>query len=285
MRLSALLAALLLVSTAQAAPNASWTLTGLDQPQSAVYASQQKLIYVANVDGELLGKDGKGYLSQVSPEGRLLKKRWLGGLNAPKGLGYYYGLLYVADLDELLEIDTGNGRVKRRFKASGTRSLSDVAVASNGVVYVSDAQGNAIWRLSGDNFSQIVKDAALQTPHGLVLDKGQLVVASWGREAQGEAPAEQSWLQAIDLDSRAVQPRFAPIPFGNLDGLAADGKGGYYVSDFALGNLFHLAADGEVRLWLPLEQGIADLAILPGKGLLVPNLSAGTLSLYPLDKP
>lgn len=284
MRLPVLLAGLLLSAGASAAPTATWTLSGLDQPESAVYASQQKLIYVANVGGEPLARDGNGYLSQVSVDGKLVKKRWFGGLNAPKGLGYYYGLLYVTDIDELLEIDTGNGRVKRRFKAPGAKFLNDVAVAGNGVVYVSDLGTNTIWRLSGDSFTAIVKSEELQAPNGLLLDKGQLVVASWGKEAQGDNPAEQSWLKVVDLNSRAVQARFAPIPLGNLDGLAADGKGGYYVSDFMLGNLFHISAGGEVQLWLPLEQGIADLAVLPSKGLLVPNIVTGTLSLYPLDK-
>ncbi|MDP3857347.1 MAG: hypothetical protein Q8Q73_06250 [Stagnimonas sp.] len=284
MRFPALLAALLLTSVAQAAPTARWTLSGFDQPESAVYASQQKLIYVASIEGDPASRDGRGYISQVSPEGRLLKKRWYGGLNAPKGLAYYYGLLYVADIDELLEIDTGNGRVKRRFKAPGAKFLNDVAVSGSGVVYVSDTATNTIWRLSGDSFTGIVKSAELQAPNGLLVDKGQLVVASWGKEAQGEAPAEQSWLQAVDLESRAIQPRFSPIPLGNLDGLAPDGKGGYYASDYALGNLFHIASDGEVQLWIPLEQGIADLAILPGKGLLVPNMVSGTLTLFPFDK-
>jgi len=284
MRLPALITGVLLASVAQAAPTARWTLAGFDQPESAVYATQQKLIYVSNLDGEPLAKDGKGYISQVSTDGKLIKKKWYGGLNAPKGLGYYYGLLYVADIDELLEIDTGNGRVKRRFKAPGAKFLNDVAVSSSGVVYVSDMGSNTIWRLSGDSFTAIVKSEDLHAPNGLLIDKGQLVVASWGKEAQGETPAEQSWLQAVDLNSRAVQPRFSPIPLGNLDGLAPDGKGGYFVSDFMLGNLFHVASDGEVNLWIPLEQGIADLAVLPGKGLLVPNMVSGTLTLYPLDK-
>ena len=284
MRLSLLLSGLLLSVAATAAPTASWTVSGFDQPESAVYATQQKLIYVSNLDGEPTAKDGKGYLSQVSTDGKLIKKKWYGGLNAPKGLGYYYGLLYVSDIDELLEIDTGTGRIKRRFKAPGAKFLNDVAVASNGVVYVSDTATHTIWRLMGDSFTAIVKDEGLQGPNGLLVDKGQLVVASWGMDAQGDKPAEQSWLQAVNLESRAVQPRFSPIPLGQLDGLAPDGKGGYYVSDFMLGNLFHVAADGEVKLWVPLEQGIADLAVLPGKGLLVPNMLNGTLSLYPFDK-
>lgn len=284
MRFTAFLPALLLATAVQAAPTTSWTLAGFDQPESAVYASQQKLIYVASVEGDPAAKDGKGYVSQVSTDGKLIRKKWYGGLNAPKGLGYYYGLLYVADIDELLEIDTGNGRVKRRFKAPGAKFLNDIAVSGSGVVYVSDTATNTIWRLSGDSFTSIVKSEDLNSPNGLLVDKGQLVVASWGKDAQGDKPAEQSWLQAVDLDSRAIQPRFSPIPLGQLDGLAPDGKGGYYVSDYMLGNLFHVAADGEVKLWIPLEQGIADLAVLPGKGLLVPNMVNGTLSLYPFDK-
>ena len=68
-----------------------------------------------------------------------------------------------------------------------------------------------------------------------------------------------------------------------LDSVVADGRGGYYVDDASHGNVYHVAANGEAPLWLLLEPGIADLGLIPGRRLLVPNTEQGTVSAYALD--
>lgn len=270
-----------LVQAAGAEP--LWTLKGFEQPESALYVARQDVIYVSNVNGADDARDGNGYISQVSTSGKLIKKRWKTGLNAPKGLGFKAGLLYVADLDELLEIDTGNLRVLRRFKGEGAKFFNDVTVSGD-VVYVSDMVTNVVWRLFGDSFTKFVADPALENPNGLLAEKGQLLVASWGVMKPDFSTEVTGHLLSIDLGSRTVSSRFAPLPLGNLDGLIADGAGGYIVSDYMAGNIFRVSAKGEVNLWLPLEKGTADLGAIPGKAVLIPNLEQGSLTAYPFPK-
>ena len=272
----------LCASAAHAAgPVPLWTASSFANPESAIYSTQQKVLYVSNINGEPNAKDGNGFISQLSLDGKPIKREWLKGLNAPKGLGYYYGLLYIADLDELLEVDTGNGRIKRRLKAPGSKGLSDVVVTGNGTVFVSEESGNTIWRLQGGSFAPWVRDPALEGPNGLLFDKGQLVVASFGVPRADGQGAENSYLKTVDLTTKAIAARFLPIPLGNLDGLASDGKGGVVVSDFTRGNVFRIGADGQPNLWLQLTPGTADLGTAPGL-LLVPQRIENTVSAYAL---
>lgn len=261
-------------------PEPLWKAEGFSNPESVVYAKQQKLLYVSNVNGAPDARDGNGFISRVGLDGKIINREWFKGLNAPKGLGYYYGLLYVADIDELLEIDTGNGRVKRRFKAAGAKFLNDVTVTGNGTVFVSDMVTNTIWRLQGNAFTAWLGSPALQNPNGLLFDKGELLVASWGVMQPDFSTETPGYLQRVDLASAAVTAKFAPIPLGNLDGLVSDGKGNLIVSDFMRGNVFRIAADGQPRLWLQLEPGTADLGSAPGM-VLVPNMNAGSVTAYP----
>ena len=264
-----------------AAPAPLWTASGLANPDSALYSSQQKVLYVSNINGEPNAKDGNGFISQIALDGKPIKRQWLKGLNAPKGLGYYNGWLYVADIDELVEIDTGNGRIKRKLKAPGAKFLNDVTVSPNGTVFVSDQVTNTIWRLQGDSFTPWLADAALENPNGLLFDKGQLLVASWGVMKPDFSTETPGYIKTVDISTKAIAARFLPVPLGNLDGLAADGKGGYVVDDFTRGNVFRIGTDGQPNLWLQLTPGTADLGTAPGL-LLLAHRVYNTVSAYSL---
>ena len=278
-----LFASLALFSAAAMAvgPAPLWTASGFAKPESAAYSAQQNRIYLSNVNGEETAKEGKGFISLLAADGHVIKREWKTGLNAPKGIAIKGGLLYVADIDELLEIDTGNVRVLRRFKGAGAKFFNDVAVSGD-TVYVSDMVTNIIWRLQGQSFTPWLNDAALENPNGLLFSGGQLLVASWGVMKADFSTETPGYLKAVDVGSLSVAPLFTPIPLGNLDGLVADGKGGLIVSDFNKGNIFRISAKGEVKLWLPLEPGTADLGVIPGKAVLIPNMNTNTLTAYPL---
>lgn len=281
-RLAAFCLALATGLTHAAGPEPVWKTSGFANPESVVYSSLQKLLYVSNVNGAPDAKDGNGFISQVGLDGRVIQRERFKGLNAPKGMAYLRGFLYVADIDELLEIDTGNGRVTRRFKAPGAKFLNDVAVTPRGTVFVSDTLTNTIWRLQGESFTAWLSDPALEGPNGLIFDQGKLLVASWGAGMKADWSVETpGYLKAVDPETKAITARFAPIPLGNLDGLAADGKGGYVVTDHSRGNVFRIGPDGHPNLWLQLTPGTADVGTAPGL-LVLPQMSENTLSAYAL---
>src|SRR5688572_6763331 len=75
----------------------------LKVPESVLYDKANNVLYTANIDGQPAGKDGKGSIGRVSLDGKIQKAEWVTeGLDAPKGMGLHKGLLYVADLDEVV---------------------------------------------------------------------------------------------------------------------------------------------------------------------------------------
>lgn len=62
-----------------------WERGGLKSPESTLFDAKRNLIFVSNVDGQPLDKDGRGSIALLSPEGKMLNAAWQSGLNAPKG--------------------------------------------------------------------------------------------------------------------------------------------------------------------------------------------------------
>ena len=59
----------------------------------------------SSINGQILEKDGNGYISRLTPEGKVVSARWVTGLNAPKGLRSVENTLWVSDIDEVVAID------------------------------------------------------------------------------------------------------------------------------------------------------------------------------------
>ncbi|MGQ0700417.1 MAG: hypothetical protein ACT4PZ_19535 [Panacagrimonas sp.] len=291
-RTALLFVALFGCTAAAAAPTPAWVAKGFKQPESALYVAAEKAIFVSNLNGAPDGKDGNGFISRLDDAGKPVKLEWLTGLNAPKGLAYALGTLYVADIDELVAIDVKSATVLKRYPAPGAKMLNDVALEprSNfkGQVaraYVSDFADNAIWYLGDNKFSKLLQDAALETPNGLLVEGENLIIANWGvMGSEGYKTEVPGRLKAMKLDEEGIADRFSGIPLGNLDGLESDGKKGYWVSDWLAGKIIHVAADGTSTVWLQLEQGTADIGIIPGKALLVPMMLKDELRAYSLPK-
>ncbi len=185
---AALLSALTLSGLAQATePVKQWELEGLKNPESALPDTKAGIIYVSNVNGTPTDKDGNGFISKVSPEGKIVTAEWVTGLDAPKGLILSGTKLYVSDIDKLVEIDTATGKITAKFEAPGAKFLNDTAVDKDGNIYVSDMATNVIWRLSGGKFEKWLESAALKNPNGLYVEGDTLIVAAWGVMTDGFA--------------------------------------------------------------------------------------------------
>ena len=67
------------------AAKAVWRLEGFKNPESTLVSRVGDHIYVSNVNGAPTEKDGNGFISKISPDGKMIKADWATGLNAPKG--------------------------------------------------------------------------------------------------------------------------------------------------------------------------------------------------------
>lgn len=278
----ALFIAGLVSTTAMAADlEIAWEATGLDAPELAVFDSDKGVIYVSNINGEANEADGNGYLSKLSSTGEVLDKEWVAGLNAPKGLALNDGMLYVSDINRLVAIDTASGEVAATYEAPDAKFLNDVTADEDGRVFVSDMVANTIYVLESGSFDVWLHDDALENPNGLLAESNRLLVGSWGVMADDFSTEVPGHLKAIDYDTKAITDIGSGEPIGNIDGVEADGKGGYLVTDWMSGGLYHVAADGAAGLVMDLNQGSADHEVMEAEGLaVIPMMMDGKVTAY-----
>jgi sugar lactone lactonase YvrE len=276
------LASLTFAAPAAAAPQLLWETKGLAQPESVVQDPATGAIYVSNIAGAIMQKDGNGFIAKLKPDGTIATRQWVKGLNAPTGLALHDRTLYAADVDELVEINVASGEILNRYPAKGAIFLNDVAVDQDGTVYVSDTPTNTIWRLKDGLFEPWLANDALKGPSGLLVQGDKLIVSSFGQLPDQESP-ELGGLLAVDLKDQSVS-KIRDDPIGNLDGLQSLDPGIFLVTDWAAGALYRVGAKGKPERLLKLNKGSADFVYLADqKTVLVPIMLSNTLVAYKLD--
>src|SRR6266576_1631723 len=85
-QLSALVFAVLTFSAVAAEPQKLWEASGFKQPESVVFDRAAGAIYVSNVNGDPMKKDGNGFISKLGPDGKVVTREGVKGLDRPTGL-------------------------------------------------------------------------------------------------------------------------------------------------------------------------------------------------------
>jgi hypothetical protein len=151
----------------------SWeTDSVLTTVESALYDKNANVIYTSNINGDPLKKDKNGFISKISPDGKVLQLKWISGLNAPKGSTIMNGKLYVTDIDELVEINMADSSIAKKYKVPGAIFLNDAANDGKNV-YFSDMKTGKVHMLKDGKVSTFAtgKDGA----NGLAVNaKGEL---------------------------------------------------------------------------------------------------------------
>ncbi len=226
MRYAILLVLILLISCSQAQQvvvQERWSTDRIMKvPESILYDDEREVLYVSNINGSPMGKDGNGFISKLSTDGEILELEWVTGLNAPKGAGIADGTLYVTDIDELVAIDIASGAVIQRYPAPGAVFLNDVAVDGSGNVYISDSskENSVIYRFNGTEVAAWLNGDAISMPNGLSIDGDRLLV---GNSGDGS-------IKRVDLTIKSIA-RVADVGSG-IDGLRRYGEHEFVVSDW-----------------------------------------------------
>ncbi|HEY1024187.1 MAG TPA: hypothetical protein VGE26_03420 [Sphingobacteriaceae bacterium] len=122
----------------------------LTTAESVLYDGGSNTLFVSNINGEPVAKDGNGFISMLDTTGKVRNLKWATGLNAPKGMAVMDGKLYVSDVDELVEISLNSGNISKRYPVKGATFLNDVATDGKRIV-VSDSRTGKIHELkNGD---------------------------------------------------------------------------------------------------------------------------------------
>lgn len=244
--------------------------TTLKVPESVLFHKKANLLYVANIDGQPGEKDGKGSIGKLNPDGSIVKVDWVTGLNAPKGMAISGNSLWVADVDQVAEIDLNAGSIKRTIPVPGSSFLNDVTASPDGTIYVSDTKEKKIFCLK-KGVPELYIDQ-LQGPNGVLFHQGSLYVLDNGS------------LLKVNKDKSTT--KIATGMDGSTDGIEAVGHNAFIVSCW-VGVLYYVTADGKTQQLLDTrDQKInsADIGYDPATHtVFVPTFWKNNVVAYSLD--
>jgi len=264
-----------------------WDLTaGFASPESAFYDAASNAIFVSSINGQILDKDGNGYISRLSPDGKVVAEKWATGVNAPKGLRSARGVLYAADIDTVVGFDLKSGREVSRTTIDGAVFLNDLATAPDGTIYVSDSTALKIFEVRNGTASVFVEGGnQVEQPNGLLVDGGRLILGSVGPAPVPGAPrgaAVAGHLFAFDRKSKQ-RTLLTAEPVGGIDGIELDGRGGLIVTDVIGRRLLHVNKAGTVTVLAAFPAGGADFGYIAARKLaVVPFLASNSVAAYDL---
>lgn len=285
-KLRLFIGASLVAIAAMAAPAAAqdytevWKTSGFMIPESVSYDPGTKSLFVSNINSPDFSPNGKGYISQVSLTGDLIKERFVDGLNAPKGTDVSNGKLYVAAVGELVEIDIESGKIANRYPAPEATFLNDVAVGPDGRAFVTETFQSAIYVLEDGKLSKWLTDPQLAGANGIIVDGNEIRVATLGDMSGGFEKMKPSNIKSVNIDTKTITDYGSPAPIGALDGIEKMDQG-LMVTDNSGGRLVQVKPDGTTTVLVAPGAGLADFEYIPDQHLVViPNLQSGEVVAY-----
>ena len=246
------------------------TDTLLRIPESVLADAQRNVLYVSCIDGKPDGKDGKGSIAKVSPDGKILSINWVDGLDAPKGMGMYKNNLYVADLTRVVIIDVTTGKITSSIEVEGSKFLNDITVDSKGNVYISDSSTGKIHILKDNKADVYFSSTELKGTNGLLALKDGLYVVDFQNGINYKLSADKKLVKFGETANGA-------------DGIVPVGKDEYIVSSWG-GEIYFVDATGKATKMLDTkEQKISAADIWydeKSKTVYVPTFFANSVMAY-----
>ncbi len=284
------------MGSAGAAAAAEWdgktplSLTeGFQTPESVLHDTDADVYLVSNINGEPLGTDDNGFISKVTPDGKIAELKWIDGakenikLDAPKGMAITGGLLYVADITNVRTFDAKTGEPKGDIKIDGATFLNDAAAAPDGGVYVTDSGldakfaptgTDAVWKIGKDGKAKaMIKDKSLGGPNGITAgDAGSVWVVTFG---SGEI---------YKVDAKGKKQAGQKLPKGQLDGIVVLDGGDVLVSSWE-GSAIYRGQPG--KEWKPVVENVKSPADIGHDSkrhrILIPIFTGNTVILQPYE--
>jgi len=255
------------------------TVSGFAFPESVAYDPKAKVLYMGQFGSELkpAEKDGKGRISKLSLDGKVLEDRFLPApgetLHKPKGIWVKGDRLWVADIDAAWVFDL-NSRKGRKLDLPGMGFANDVAVQGS-ALYISDNRGDMLYRVEPADFLNLQGNPQIAVvfagksinPNGLYPARdGSLLMVGFlsPKQARGIYSVSKSGeIKALSKD------------IGRLDGVYQLRDGSVMVTDWDSGSLSRWSANSGMQTLTSGFKGPADFCVIPDeKGLtvVVPDL-------------
>ena len=267
------------------------TTTGFGHVESVAYDPKGKVFYTSDFGPDLkpADKDGKGKITKVSADGKILEDGFLPAkgqiLNKPKGLWIKGNRLWATDIDSVWVFDLKTKEGKK-LELPGIQFANDPTVMGK-VLYVSDNRSDQLFRVEPADF---LKSKA--APKITVVFKGKGVFPN------GLYPGKGGALLVVGFESKdkphgiysmapGGEPNLLSDNIGMLDGLYQMKDGDILATDWVSGSLFQWNKKMGMKKLATGFKGPADFCVVPNKkGLLVavPDLVKGEIRLVQLGK-
>ena len=261
---------------------------GIATPESVLYDEASDRYLVSNINGKPDGVDNNGYISELSPDGKVVKEKFIAGgvgktkLDAPKGSGISGGVLFVADISVVRMFDLKTGTPKGDVAVPGATFLNDIAVSKDGRVFVSDsgiksgASGfeptgsDAVYVIEKGKLTTVAKSKDLGGPNGLVVVDGGVLVNTFNSD------------EVYRLNEKGEKKDVTKVTTGGLDGMAQVGDS-LLVSSWKGSAIYRGRLGGKFEVSFPGLVGAADFGIdTKRKRLLVPRFMDNAIEVYDL---
>ena len=248
----------------------------LETPESVNFDPIRDYLFVSNIGVNPSAKDGKGFISIIDKKGNIVEKKWVTGLNAPKGAGIHGNILYVTDIDRIVGINIDSAKVEQTYSCSQADFLNDLAIDSNGVIYFSDSspENSIVYRLKNGNIEKWLYGEQVSQPNGLLIHAGFLYFGNSGDQKIKRANLETGQIEMVAKTGTGI------------DGLKIDHQGNFIISNWR-GQTTLVTPEGNQKVLLnTTQEGInaADLEYIPAERLLfIPTFHDDRVMIYKIN--
>jgi hypothetical protein len=204
-------------------------------PESVKYDAERTIFYVSNINGKPSDKDGNGFISKLSTDGKIIELEWVKGLDAPKGMGIYQDHLFVTNLTEVVEIEIASGKILNHFPIPGSSFLNDIDIDTKGVIYISDSGNGKIFRILNGKIEEWLKGPELDGVNGLYCSGDTLYAGAGGN--------------LLEIQGSSGKISVFAAKTGGIDGLESCGNGTFIFSDWS-GSVYRISAGKPKELLL-----------------------------------
>ena len=267
------------------------TAGGFGHIESVAYDPKGKVLYTSDFGPDLkpADKDGKGKITKVSLDGKILEDGFLPAqgqtLNKPKGIWIKGNRLWVTDIDSVWVFDLKTKKGKK-LDLPGVTFANDPTVMGD-ALYVSDNRSDQLVRVEPADFLETKAE-----PKITVLFKEK------GVNPNGVYPGKRGALMMVGFkgkdDPRGIyslvpgkEPELLSDKIGMLDGLYVMSDGDVLATDWMSGSLFQWNKTMGMKKLATDFKGPADFcAFENAKGLMVvvPDLVKGEMRFVQLGK-
>lgn len=220
---------------------------GLSNPESVIYDPLHDVLYISN--GTNYAPGNTGFISRASSDGQSMQLKWVSGLNRPTGMALQDSILFAADVNVLVAIDTRDGAILQKYPEPVSGSgLNDVVVNESGDIFVSASATSSILRLINGQLTNWVSDGEqLKYVNGLLIEKREIFAGGLH-------------LSAIDLYAKHIRKIPNAPTIRDIEGMVSDGNGGYFLTTVDQSALYFLASDQKSYSMLEGNSYFGDLS-------------------------